>query len=576
MKFQPPGRVARLAAMLAIVSTGLPLAAIPAGAEVRTSEDVLVQEIRPEVGGLHAAVVSEHPLASQVGYEVLKAGGNAVDAAVSMAAMLAVVRPHMNSVGGDTFALFYEAQSGDITALNSSGTAAGLAEPGFYTTQGLTRMPFTGPLTVTVPGTVAAWEAALARYGTISLSEALQPAIRVAEEGFMVSTTLAADLEQAGPRLNAAGKAVYYPNERPLQAGDVVKNPDLGQSLRSIAKEGAGVMYGGKLGAKIADFLEAEGSPLRRSDFAGFKPEWTTPASIPFHGKQVYTVRPNSQGIVLLQMLAMAETRPVAAMGQNSAELLHQMIEITRIAFADRDRWVADPAYADVPVTAMLDRDYLNQRAALIGERASGDYISGLSIPDDSGALMNEDGDTVYLMVVDEDGNAVSWVQSLFGSFGSNLMVPGTGIVLHNRGASFSLEEGHPNQVAPGKRPFHTLMSTMVTDDEGKFAMAIGTPGGSGQPQFIGQALLNSLVFGMSPQQAIEAPRFRIGSGTEVVLDQRLPGPVVETLASKGQQVTLSESWVANFGSLQIIQRLSNGVLRTGADMRREATALAY
>jgi gamma-glutamyltranspeptidase/glutathione hydrolase len=545
-------------------------------AEIKTAEDTVTTDIRPEVGGLHGAVVSEHPLASQVGYDVLKAGGNAVDAAVSMAAMLSVVRPHMNSLGGDTFALFYEAKTGKITALNSSGTAAQLAEPEFYKKQGLTRLPVSGPLTVTVPGTVASWEASLSRYGTLSLSEALQPAIRVADEGFMVSSTLAADLSKAGPRLNTAGKAVYYPNEQPLQAGALLKSSDLANSLRAIAKDGASVMYKGKLGQKIAAFLESEGSPLRASDFAAFKPEWTTPTSVPFQGKHVHTVRPNSQGIVLLQMLGMLENMPVKDMGQNSAPLLHHLIETTKIAFADRDRWVADTAFVNVPVSALLDTNYLKKRTSLIGEKASADYISGLSIPDDKGALLNEDGDTVYLMVVDKDGNAVSWVQSLYSSFGSRLMVPGTGIVLHNRGAGFSLEDGHPNQIAPGKRPFHTLMAAMVTDEDNQFEMTIGTPGGSGQPQFITQALINSLIFGMSPQQAIESPRYRIGSGTQVTLDERIPASVLESLTNKGHEVTSSESWIANFGSLQMIQRLPNGVLRTGADMRREATALAY
>lgn len=551
-------------------------AAYAANTEIQTSENVVLQEIRPEKGGLHGAVVSEHPLASQVGYDVLKAGGNAVDAAVSMAAMLSVVRPHMNSVGGDTFALFYDAETGEITALNSSGKAAGLAEPGFFTSQGLERLPFTGPLTVTVPGTVASWEASLKRYGTISLSDALQPAIEVARDGFMVSTTLAADLAKAGPRLNEAGKAVFYPAGAPLEAGSILKNPDLAGSLSAIAKDGASVMYEGKLGQKMAAFLEAEGSPLRAPDFASFKPEWTTAVSMPFQGKHVHTVKPNSQGIVLLQMLTMAGNMPLKEMGQNSAPLLHNLIETTKIAFADRDRWVADPAYADVPVDGLLDPAYLKKRASLISNKASADYISGLSVPDEKGALLNEDGDTVFLMVVDEKGNAVSWVQSLYSSFGSNLMVPGTGIVLHNRGAGFSLEEGHPNQIAPGKRPFHTLMAAMVTDDNGKFEMTIGTPGGSGQPQFITQALINSYVFDMSPQLSIESPRYRIGSGTAVTLDERLPDSVIRSLTEQGHDITLSESWVANFGSLQIIRRLPNGVLRTGADMRREATALAW
>ncbi|MFT5937675.1 MAG: gamma-glutamyltranspeptidase/glutathione hydrolase [Pseudohongiellaceae bacterium] len=540
--------------------------------------DSMRSDIRPEVGGMRAAVVSEHPLASQIGYEVLRNGGNATDAVVSMAAALAVVRPHMNSVGGDSFALFYDAKTGEVTAMNASGRAGTLATPEFYSAQDLTRMPFSGALSITVPGTVSAWEAALERFGSLTMAQALAPAIDIAEKGFMVTSTFAADAKGSAPEMNDAGRAIYYPGDQPLKEGDLLKSVDLAMSLRMIAEQGAAAMYGGELGNTIAAFLEAQGSPIRLQDFDAHHVEWGTPASVQFQGRTVHTVKPNSQGIVLLQMLSMIETLPLADRSNNSAQLLHEMIEVTKLAFADRDRWIADLAMADVPVAKLLNEQYLNGRAGQLSASVAAQYSPGFESTsfDDVGEGPAEDGDTIFAMVVDEEGNAVSWIQSLYGSFGSKLVVPGTGIVLQNRGAGFSLQEGHPNQVAPGKRPFHTLMSTMITDANGEFEMAIGTPGGSGQPQFISQALLKTLVFGMSPQQAVESPRFRIGNVNGVSLESRLPQAVRAGLSARGHDVEVVEGWTANFGSVQVIQRLASGMLRTGADMRREAAAMAY
>ena len=535
-------------------------------------------DIRPEVGGLYGAVVSEHPLASQAGYEVLKAGGNAVDAAVTMAGVLAVVRPHMNGIGGDMLSLFYEADTGEVTALNASGRAGALATPEYYSAQGMERMPFTGVGTVTVPGAVAGWEAALERYGTLTLAQALAPAIRIAEEGFMVSATLAEDLHSSSARLNPYGQSIYRPDGEPLKAGDLLKSTDLAASLQRIATAGSRVMYEGELGAAVAAFLASENGMQTPADFSAHQVDWVTPVSMEFQGRTLHTMPPNSQGIVMLQMMAMAETLPLAQRSANSVQLLHELVEITRIAFADRDRWVADPLMAEVPVQQLINREYLVQRAGLIGETAGGARLPGFGNEAFEGEWPKPEtgGDTVYLMVVDREGNAVSWIQSLFGTFGSNLVVPGTGIVLHNRGAGFTLEAGHPNQVAPGKRPMHTLMNTLVTAADGSFEVAVGTPGGGGQPQFITQALLKNLVFGMSPQQAVESPRFRIDDDVGLELESRLPAEVISGLRALGHDISLTDGWTANFGSVQMIQRLPGGMLRTGADMRREAAAMAY
>jgi gamma-glutamyltranspeptidase / glutathione hydrolase len=543
-------------------------------------------QIRPEVSGLHGAVAAGHPLAAQAGYEVLRAGGTAADAAVTMAAVLSVVRPHMNGVGGDAFALFYEAPTGRVTALNGSGRAAAGAAPEFFLDQGIESMPQTGALAVTVPGAVSAWASALQRYGTLSLAQALAPAIRLAEEGFVVTHTLAEDLADA-LGLNDAGRDLYAPGGVPLPAGAVLRNPALARTLRTLADQGSAALYGGEVGGALARFLEAEGSPLRLSDFSAHSSGWVEPISMEFRGKRVHTLPPNSQSMVLLQTLAIAEARGLDDhRGPLDPELLHTLVEAKKLAFADRDRWVADPDRAPAPLDRLLDRDYLAERARQIGPRAAGEVGPGFdevgsdgadgggSAPQGSGA--SGDGDTVYLIAVDSDGNAVSWIQSLFHSFGSGLLDPETGIVLQNRGGGFTLEEGHPNRIAPGKRPFHTLMATLVTNRDASFHMALGTPGGHGQAQTLAQALVQMLVFGLSPQEAAEAPRFRSYDGLSLSLEKRMSEATRAGLGARGHDLSEAEGWTAPFGNLHVIRREENGVLRAGVDMRREAAAAAY
>ena len=539
---------------------------------VDLSNGVNPPAMRPEVSGRSGAVVAGHPLAAEAGLDVLRRGGNATDAAVTMAAMLTVLRPHMNGVGGDAFALFYSGSDQVVEALNASGRAGELATPEYYRERGHERVPGTGALAVTVPGVVAGWQDALQRHGSIRLAEALEPAIRVAREGFVVSDKLAQDLESASARLNPAGQKTYRPGGEALRAGDLLKSPELAETLQQLADQGPQHLYGGELGVVVTDFLEQSGSALRLEDFAAHQSEWTDPISTDFHGYRIHTSPPNSQGVVLLQMLAMAEQLPLSQRAPRSAQLLHDLVEIQKLAFADRDRWVADPDFSDTDAQArllatLLDPEYLATRVAQISPQAAHQRSSGIAEPD---------GDTVYLMAVDADGNAVSWIQSVFGVFGSDLIVPDTGIVLQNRGAGFTLEDGHPNQIAPGKRPFHTLMAGLVTHPDGRFHMTIGTPGGSGQPQFILQTLIETLVHHQSPQQAVEAPRFRVGSGTQLYLDHRFSPQLRSALESRGHHLIPTPAWTPTFGSLQIIQQLPNQTLRTGSDLRRESAARAY
>jgi gamma-glutamyltranspeptidase / glutathione hydrolase len=564
------------------------------------------EAIRPEVAGTRGAVVSGHPLASAAGYEVLRAGGNATDAVVTMAAVLAVVRPHMNSVGGDAFALFRSAASGEVEALNASGRAAAGATPDFFADLGHETMPQSGALAVTVPGAVSGWAGALERHGTFTLGRALEPAIRIAEEGFVVSATLARDLTGA-TELNEAGRDVYAPGGVPHEAGTLLRSSALARTLRAIAVEGPGALYGGEVGRALADFLEAEGSPLRLQDFTDHEATWSPSLSAEILGHRIHTLPPNSQGMVLLTTLGIFEAVGLGGRSTLSPGVFHDLVEAKKLAFADRDRWVADPralnpveaeaAFPDRPppelpaglgsmeeiMAALLDPRYLAERAALVGSRAADEVLPGLTAPGDTdhvgtdaGSGDGDDGDTVYIMAVDADGNAVSWIQSIFSSFGSGLVEPTTGVVLQNRGAGFTLREGHPNRIAPGKRPFHTLMATLVTDLEGGLVATTGTPGGQGQSQSVAQGLLHLLVEGLDPQAAVEAPRFRSEDGLLLFIEDRYPAAGRDELERRGHELQLHTGWTAPFGNLQIIHRTPDGLLRTGADMRREGAALAY
>lgn len=530
---------------------------------------------RPDVAGTQGAVVASHPLAAAAGMQALARGGNAVDAAITMAAVLAVVRPHMNGVGGDAFGLFYRREGREVVGLNASGRSGAKATPELFSARGLAEIPGSGALSVTVPGAVSGWAMALERYGTITLAEALAPAIRYAEEGFPVSSTLHEDIGDAEGKLNAAGKAIFAPAGAPVE-GAVLRNPALGRSLRQIAREGPAALYGGSVGRALADFVAAEGGYLAPEDFAAHTGEWVPPISAEYLGKRVFALPPNTQGLTQLQQMVMASRFPLREMGLNSADYLHTLVELKKIAFADRERWIADEAFAPAPLDRLLDPAYLSQRARMVGPTAAERVEPGLG----EGAVApvgNGEGDTVYLMAVDRDGNAVSWIQSLFASFGSGLVDPTTGIVLQNRGALFVLDEGHPNRIAPGRRPFHTLTPALVTELDGRLVMTLGTPGGDSQTQSLLQVFNNVYLFGMSPQEAVEAPRYRSNAGLRLQLESRIAPAVRAELARRGHRISVVDGWTETFGGVQmILVDPVSGALRTGADPRREAYGIAY
>ena len=531
---------------------------------------------RPDVRGTHGAVSAAHPLAAQAGLRVLQEGGNAVDAALAMAAVLAVGRPHMNGVGGDAFVLVYEAATGQVHALNGSGRSGALATPAFFTDQGLTEVPSTGPLSVSVPGAVAAWVDVHERFGSKPFASLLQPAIEYAREGFPVSTRLASDFESQGRSLNDAGKALYLPRDgKAPEVGSLLRNPQLAETLERIASQKKDGFYRGPVAEKLTRFLEAQGSHLRRSDFEAHTSTWVEPLRGSYLDHDMFVFPPNSQGAAQLQMFEMAKSFSLKEISHNSSPYLHTLIEITKLAFADRDRWIADPEKADVPLDRLLDPAYLAERAKRVdAAHAAQDVQPGFGNEGEAALERDDGGDTVYLTAVDAKGNAVSWIQSLFSGFGSGLLEPETGVLLHNRGSLYTLEPGHPNQVAPLKRPFHTLTPMMALRG-GELAFTLGTPGGDSQPQTLLQVVNNLLLFGMTPQQAIEAPRFRAEDG--VAVEHRLPASVRSQLGALGHELRVIQGWTATFGGAQMIY-VEPGfkTLAVGSDPRREAYGLAW
>jgi gamma-glutamyltranspeptidase/glutathione hydrolase len=527
---------------------------------------------RPNVAGNEAAVVSDHPLATAAGADVLRRGGNAVDAAITMAAVLAVVRPHMNGVGGDAFMLMHEASSRKTYALNGSGRAGSKATPELFASRKLSEVPSTGVLSVSVPGAVAAWSDALKRFGTITLAQALAPAIHYAETGFPVSERLAADFAEEARKVARDPELarIFMPGGKPPAVGTLLRQPELGATLRAIAKDGPDVIYRGDLAKRIVAFLEQEGGLLTAADLAGHTSTWTDPIATDYRGFRVLAFPPNTQGVTLLQTLAAAEQFDLGAMGHNSDAYLHTLVGISALAYEDRDRYIADPEFAKVPMDRLLSKAHITSIVDSVRRSARAlAPVPPRPAPDGN-------GDTVYLCVVDRNGNTVSYIQSLFAAFGSGRMVPGTGITLHNRGSLYSLDPAHLNVIAPRKRPFHTLSPAMVLNADSSVYMALGSPGGDGQPQTIVQMLNNVLLFGMTPQRAVEATRFRAYQNGRVSVEPGAADSALTALRARGHTVNVRPPG-AEFGGAQMILVHPVSKARiTGADARREAYAVAW
>jgi gamma-glutamyltranspeptidase/glutathione hydrolase len=526
----------------------------------------------------NGVIATSQPLASAAGLRVLQQGGNAIDAAVTAAAVLSVVEPTMNGVGGDLFAIVYDAKTKTVRALNASGRSPAAATPAEFTKRGLDAIPYRGVLSVSVPGVVDGWHELLTKHGTRTLAQALEPAIGYARDGFAVSEIIATQWADAAPTLakDPAAAKTFLPGGRAPAAGEVFRNANLAATLEQIAKGGRDAFYRGPIAKAIGADMQARKALITESDLAAHKSDWVQPISTTYRGHEVLEMPPNTQGAVALEMLNILEGYDLKALGHNSAAYLHLLVEAKRIAFADREAWLAD--YDAVPKPAldkMLSKAYAaERRKAIDPQRAAQSYPAltiGSAAPSPA-APPEARGDTIYLTAADRDGNVVSLIQSIFENFGSGIVAGDTGIVLHNRGNLFSMTQGHPNYLAPGKRPFHTLVPAMVLKDKRPW-LSFGVMGGDMQPQGHVQVLLNLIDFGMNVQEAGEAPRFR-HSAAGLALESAITPEARYGLDARGHRVI---SQVGAFGGFQgIMIDPRTGVLMGGSDPRKDGLAIGW
>lgn len=532
---------------------------------------------RSAVYAPHGVVATSQSLASQAGLRVLEQGGNAIDAAVTAAIMLGLVEPMMSGMGGDLFVILWSARDRQLVGLNASGRAGALMTIEELRTRGHERMPRSGAETVTVPGALSGWAALLERYGTIPLARALAPTIRLAEEGFPVTPVIAKEWAVLGEALKAdsgGSSTLLLDGGRAPSAGEWFSNPDLARTLREIASDGPAAFYGGAVGRKVVDRVRSLGGFLTIEDLQRHQVEWVTPISAEYRGYRLWELPPNGQGVAALEMLRILEPFDLAAMGHNTAPYLHHLIEAKKLAYADLERYVGDPAHMTIAPNQLLSDPFIAARRALIDPlRASPGPEPGL-IPS---------ANTTYLSAADAEGNMVSLISSLASPFGSGVVVPGTGFALQNRGVGFSLETGRPNSAAPGRRPLHTIIPGFVTriaaDGKDEPWMSYGIVGGAQQPQAHVQVLLNILLFEMDAQQALDAARFNHVTRRSVAFESPIPSAVVSALEAMGHERFDHSRALGGlpvfFGGGQVIMRRARGWV-AGSEPRRDGLAAGY
>lgn len=528
---------------------------------------------RSVVRASRGMVATSQPLASQAGLDVLKRGGNAVDAAIAMAAVLNVTEPHMTGVGGDAFMMIHASRTKKLEALNASGRAPRALSLEHFTSRQIAQMPTTGMEPVTVPGAFDGWVTLLEKYGTMKLADLMAPAIEYAEHGFPIMEKTAADWEAEVPRLQqtAAAASTYLVNGAAPPAGAMFAQQNLARTFRTLARGGRDAFYRGEIARAIVDYCRKNGGFLSMEDFASQKSEWVDPISTTYRGHTLYELPPNGQGLTALLLLNILEGLDLRAMRAQPDLYYHTLIEATKIAFADRNRYIADPAFAKVPVRELLSKEYAARRRSLI------DPSKAIDAPASGDLRMGSD--TTYFTVVDKDRNAVSFINSLFSAFGSAIVAGETGIVLQNRGAGFSLDPTHPNRLEPGKRPFHTLIPAMVFRD-GTLLMSYGVMGGDVQAQGHVQVLVNLIDRGLNLQQAIDAPRVRYVSGRGVMMEDGLSEPVISALVGRGHERVLPGPGMTHRalmgGGQAIMIDPATGTLLGGSDWRKDGMALGY
>ncbi len=529
---------------------------------------------RSVVATTRGIVATSQPLASAAGVQILDMGGNAVDAAIAANAVMGVVEPTGNGMGGDLFAIIYLAESNEVIGLNASGWAPAGLTPEFLKAQGIDEMPARGVHSVTVPGVVAGWHSMRARYGRLTWDRILAPAIHYAENGFPVSP-ITAELWSRSVRMLSAhpnSEAAFLIDGRSPRAGEVFRRPDLAESFRRIVTaKGRDGFYRGATAQAIVSILKEQDGAMTAADLAEYQPEWVEPISTHYRGWTVYEIPPNGQGIAALMMLDLMERFPIGEYGFHSVDALHVMIEAKKLAYADMLRYVGDMRFSEVPVEAMLDAAHAAERAERISMRRAACSVDPSEFP---GITDRDAGDTIYLTVIDEAGNIVSLIQSNYSGFGSGIVPEGKGFMLQNRGALFTLEEGHPNVLAGRKRPLHTIIPAFMERDGVR--IGFGIMGGWNQAQAHAQFVSNIVDHGMDIQQALEAGRFTKGTfdGCDVEIESLVPEAIRRELDNRGHDLRVVGPRSSVFGYGQAVMSTPDGVHFGASEPRHDGMAI--
>jgi gamma-glutamyltranspeptidase/glutathione hydrolase len=547
---------------------------VPVLVPLLRAESPYPEQARSVVVSRGGIAATSQTLASQAGAAILDRGGSAVDAAIAANAVLGVTEPQMNGVGGDLFAIVYDAQAKKLYGLNASGWAPkGLSIPALRAKGIDGRPPAHSIHFVTVPGAVAGWDALHRKFGKLPLSDLMAPAAYYAETGVPVAERIAALWNGAGSGMAGLPgfKEVFLPWGKPVRAGDIFRNPELAKVLRQIGEQGRDGFYKGPAGRSLIDFSAKQGGTMVQADLDEFQPVWVDPISTTYHGWTISELPPNSQGIAALSMLNIMEQFPLAQYGHNSARSLHVMIEAKKLAYADLARYIGDPRFTDMPVKELLAKELAVRRAKTIDAARAHCQV----LPSELTAVLNAQGrDTTYLTVVDKDGNIISLIQSLYSEFGTGLVVPGTGVILHNRGALFDFSPGHVNSLEPRKRPQTTIIPAFM--EKGDLKIGFGIMGGFNQAQAHAQFVSNVADFGYNIQAALEAPRFTKGTfeGCDVQIEPRVPESVRKQLIAWGHELRLTDPISSVMGRGNAVMVDEKGVKYGASDPRADGEAI--
>ena len=532
---------------------------------------------RSEVIAEHGMAATSQPLATQVALDILKKGGNAIDAAIAANAVLGLVEPTGSGIGGDLFAIIWSAEKEQLFGLNASGRSPRSLKLEYFTEKGYEKIPAYGPLPVSVPGCVDGWYEMHGMFGSLPMEEILSPAINYARNGFPVTELIAYYMQIGTANLKRFPniEEVYMPGGKSPQKGDIFKNPALANTLEKIARGGRDEFYRGSIAKTIDKFMKEQGGFLTYEDMARHHSEWVDPISTNYRGYDIWELPPNGQGTAALQILNILEGYDIRSMGFGSAEYIHHFIEAKKLAFEDRAKYYADPSFYDVPIEQLISKEYASKRRQLINpERAAPSYKAGRI----------EQGNTIYMTVADKYGNMVSLIQSNYRGLGSGMCPPGLGFIFQDRGELFSLEEGHANVYAPGKRPFHTIIPAFITKD-GKPLISFGVMGGAMQPQGHAQIVINLVDFDMNLQEAGDAPRMRhVGSsqptgevmtdGGTVNLESGIRWEEIQKLLQRGHKIQWDLGGYGGYQAIMIDHK--RGVYFGASESRKDGQAAGY